>query len=226
MKLINSLIGASVLAFCGTALGQTFTYSEDFSGGDVPSGWTRESFGSTTALTNPSSFLNLTVTPNDLSTNWVNGIHYSGAGLNNLNFTDTNLANYTLDVELRSPDFANGLVKLELRSRVATTGNNESGRLRKNVTITDGFLSYGGSLDDGWSNVGFAGTFNITDPRLILRIDIGGGDGLGWPDGDGSTSYEIELNSFEFAVIPEPGTLALVALTGIAALVTLRRKRA
>ena len=36
----------------------------------------------------------------------------------------------------------------------------------------------------------------------------------------------VELDNISITAIPEPGTLALVALTGVAAIVTLRRKRA
>jgi hypothetical protein len=221
MKLIHSLVGASALAFCGTALGQTIIYSEDFSGGDVPAGWFKESFGGTTTLTNPSSFLNLESTPNDGSTNWVNGIHYNGDGLNNLNFTDTNLANYTFKVELRSPDAASGrTVRLELRSR----DGSETGRLRRNVDVTDTWQTFEFTLADaGWDNPSFAGSFNITDPRFIVRLDIG--KAFGWGDGDGATTYELEVNSFEFSAIPEPSSYgALLGVLALCSVIVCRRR--
>lgn len=74
--------------------------------------------------------------------------------------------------------------------------------------------------------------FPTTLSATVSGLNIGIGDTfiINWAGDRGSdttgSAQGIGINNIGITAIPEPGTLALVALTGVAAIVTLRRKRA
>ncbi len=67
--------------------------------------------------------------------------------------------------------------------------------------------------------ISFSSVSGIADgSTVIFRFNIRNGDGSG-------NNSHVGFSDITVTAIPEPGTLALVLLTGIAALVSLRRKR-
>lgn len=120
------------------------------------------------------------------------------------------------DDPTRTTTFNEDIFSTDNPSAVMTANTNVDGSLADNRTTVSGFVDLT-TLDDGTDN--FFGAL-APGETAYFRWQISNADGDG-----GTLRSGLAINNFQATAIPEPGTIALVLMAGVAAVIGARRRR-